>query len=230
MSISVAMAVYNGQAYLKEQMDSILSQLESDDEIIVSLDPSTDESREILEAYHDSRIRIFDGDGTGVIDNFENAISHCSNDFIFLSDQDDVWLPNKREMVLSCFDQGVQVVLHDARIVDADLRVIEPSFFEVRHTRLGIKENLIKNTYIGCCMAFRKSLVKDILPFPKPLPMHDQWIGLVGEQVGRNVLCNEPLLLYRRHDKNVTEASHASVSQMVRWRFQMMRALKRREK
>ena len=104
-TVSVAMAVYNGETYLKEQMDSILSQLGVKDEVILSLDPSTDRTLDIIKDYclRDSRVHMCWGPGRGVIKNFENAIKHCRNEIIFLADQDDVWKSEKVEKVLMAF-------------------------------------------------------------------------------------------------------------------------------
>ncbi len=226
MSISVAMAVYNGERFLHSQIQSILEQCTPTDEIVISMDPSQDHSLDIIHSFHDSRIRIVEGPGKGVIANFENAIQHCSNPYIFLSDQDDIWCPNKREKVLEAFTYGVDVVLHDAKIVDTNERVLASSFFEVRHSKPGFWSNLFKNSYIGCCMAFRKDFVKEILPFPTNIPMHDQWIGLVSEQKHSSYFLKEPLLLYRRHEENVTSDTHASLHQMIQWRIQMIKAIR----
>ncbi len=226
-SVSVAMAVYNGEKYLKQQLDSILPQLTDYDEIVVSLDPSKDNSKCILDSYQDKRIQVFDGPGKGVIANFENAIQRTKNDIIFLCDQDDVWNSKKVNKVLSVFNQNVNVVMHDAKIVDENLEVIEDSYFTFRKSKLGILHNILKNSYIGCCMAFRKELKPFILPFPNNLPMHDQWIGLVGEIKGKNVLLKDKLMLYRRHQDNVSNIEHSNLSQMIKWRISILKAIKK---
>lgn len=224
-SVSVAMAVYNGEKYLKQQLDSILPQLTDYDEIVVSLDPSKDNSKCILDSYQDKRIQVFDGPGKGVIANFENAIQRTKNDIIFLCDQDDVWNSKKVNKVLSVFNQNVNAVMHDAKIVDENLEVIEDSYFTFRKSKLGILHNILKNSYIGCCMAFRKELKPFILPFPNNLPMHDQWIGLVGEIKGKNILLEDKLMLYRRHKDNVSNIEHSNLSQMIKWRISIIKAL-----
>lgn len=227
-SVSVAMAVYNGETYLREQMDSILSQLEGGDEVVISLDPSTDGTRDIIKEYclKDSRIHLCYGPGNGVIKNFENAIRHCRNEIIFLADQDDVWKTDKVEKVLKGFkDPKVMVVLHDSEVVDESLNVLQPSFFDIKQCRPGIMKNIIKNSYIGCCMAFRRKCTKYFLPFPDKLPMHDQWIGLCCELLGKASFIDEPLLMYRRHGVNLSAMNHASVFQMLRWRIDIVWAL-----
>lgn len=218
--VSVAMAVYNGEKFLKQQLDSVLTQLSDTDEIIISIDPSTDNTKNIIDSYKDRRIKVVKGPGKGLIANFENAIKHTKNDIIFLCDQDDIWLPDKVDKVLLAFNknQDVQVVLHDAIIVDERLNIVNYSYFSFRKSKLGIFSNIIKNSYIGCCMAFSRELKSYILPFPKDLPMHDQWIGLVGEEIGINVLIDEKLILYRRHERNASNIKHSGIIQMLKWR------------
>lgn len=222
-TISVAMAVYNGEKYLKAQIDSILKQLNDNDEIIVSIDPSIDNSQKILESYQDSRIKIIFGPGQGVVSNFENALKHTNNEILFLCDQDDIWCNDKVEKVLSVFEkENVNLVLHDAKIIDKDENIVEQSFFEYRGCKKGIFNNILKNSYIGCCMALKKELKQYILPFPKNLPMHDQWIGLVAEKKGKVFFLKQPLLLYRRHDANASSQEHAGILQMVKWRLRII--------
>ena len=105
-SISVAMAAYNGQKYIADQIESILNQLYPTDELVVSMDFSTDQTEEIVLEYakKDSRIHLITGPSKGVIKNFENAIAYTQNEIIFLADQDDFWLPGKVERVLKEFE------------------------------------------------------------------------------------------------------------------------------
>lgn len=228
MTVSVAMAAYNGSRYIGEQLDSIIPQLSESDEIIVSLDPSTDNTREIILDYSlkDARIKLVDGKGDGLMKNFENAIAHCKNDIIFLCDQDDVWHSDKVSSVLRAFDTpDVMLVLHNAEITDGNLIITEPSFFASHNTKTGFLRNIIRNSYIGCCMAFRKSVVSSIIPFPENLPMHDQWIGLVCEKKGKISLVERPLIMYRRHEDNVSSMQHSAFGQMIKWRLNLIKAL-----
>lgn len=233
MRISVALAAYCGEKYIEEQLHSILCQLPEDGEIVVSLDPSTDRTFEILSGIssEDRRLRVIDGPGKGLIANFENAVSACRGDIIFLSDQDDVWLPEKVKLMCTAFDDpDVTAVIHDASVTDGELNVISESFFSVHGRKEGTFNNWLKNSYIGCCMAFRREIIPAILPFPDKLPMHDQWIGIIGEQIGRTVFIDKPLILWRRHGDNSSSTSHAGVSQMIKWRASLALALLKRRK
>lgn len=230
MKISVALAYYDGAEYIEEQLTSILAQLGTEDELILSVDRAFDGSMDLLAAWEEKDKRIFltNGPAKGVVKNFEHAIKMCSGDLIFLSDQDDVWLPHKVEKVKAAFyDNEVQAVLHDARIVDENKKELEPSFFKLRHSDTGFLKNLWRNSYVGCCMAFRKELVPEILPIPESIYMHDYWIGAVAEQVGKVELIREPLILYRRHSSNVTEMQHGSFFFMLEKRWNMLMTLLR---
>ena len=227
--ISVVMAACNGETYLPEQMESILPQLGENDEVVVSVDPSQDRTFEILFEYaaKDPRIRVLEGPGKGVIRNVENALRNCSGQMIFLADQDDVWMPDKVEKVSRALTHNM-LVLHDAEIVDAELKEIAPSFMNWRKSRKGVLANIRKNSYIGCCMAFGKELLPYILPFPENLPMHDQWIGLMAEKHGSVRLLHVPLIRYRRHGDNATKQTHASPAQMLVWRAEITREVIKR--
>ena len=228
-AVSVAMAACNGEAFLPEQIESILPQLGENDEIVVSVDPSQDRTFEILFEYaaKDPRIRVLEGPGKGVIRNVEHAIQNCGGQMIFLADQDDVWMPDKVEKVGRALAHST-LVLHDAQIVDAELRETAPSFMSWRKSRKGMLANIRKNSYIGCCMAFSRELLTHILPFPENLPMHDQWIGLMAEKYGSVRLLHVPLIKYRRHGDNATKQTHASPAQMLLWRAEITREVMRR--
>ncbi|MGN0547808.1 MAG: glycosyltransferase family 2 protein [Acutalibacteraceae bacterium] len=229
MKISVALAAYKGEQYIAEQIDSILSQLGENDEIIVSDDYPQGKTREIVlsRQSQDKRIKYIEGGGKGVVKNFENALNACSGDIIFLSDQDDVWLPGKVEKVTAEIAAGADLVLHDASVTDAALKIINPSYFSVIGSNLSFSGNLIRNTFVGCCMAFKRQVMLDALPFPEGLPMHDWWIALVALKKHRKaVLLREPLILWRRHGGNVT-GGKTSLSQKIRWRIKLILSLAR---
>ena len=100
--ISVCIATYNGEKYLRKQLDSILNQLEYNDEVIISDDGSSDETLNIISSYNDKRIHVFHNKGEhGVVKNFENGLNHVLGDYIFLCDQDDIWKSNKVQVVLN---------------------------------------------------------------------------------------------------------------------------------
>ena len=228
--VTVAMAVYNGEKYLAQQLDSILPQLGRNDEVIVSDYGSTDRTREIVQSYAaaDPRIRLVAGPGKGVRQNIANALSQAKGTFLFLSDQDDVWKPDKVQKVLHVFrEEKCRVVVHDCIVTNQDLKqVIYPSFFAYRGSGAGVWRNLWKNKYIGCCMAFHKSLLPYILPIPDDIQMHDQWIGVINDwHRGGTVFLKEPLLYYRRHDQNVSDFGRNPLPVMIANRMLFFRRL-----
>ncbi len=205
--ISVCIATYNASKYINAQIVSILGQLASNDEVIVSDDLSTDDTVEIITSINDARIKVIKSNiRLGVIKNFERSLYAAKGDIIFLSDQDDIWLPNKVEV---CLDQLANFILvvSDCVVVDANLNSLSPSFFELKNSKKGIFRNIYKNSYIGCCIAFRKELLDIALPFPATIPMHDVWLGLLAEISGNVDFLPNKLLLYRRHDNNTSGLS-----------------------
>lgn len=224
--ISVALAAYKGEKYIEEQLLSILPQLSASDEIIVSDDRPGGATERIVKRImaDDPRVVYVEGKGRGVVQNFVNAIRYCRGDKIFLCDQDDVWLPNKVSAVMEAFDEGATLVLHNAYVTDKDLNITDYSFFEKRGSKKGFWRNIIKNSYMGCCMAFDRKLLKKIMPIPRYIPMHDQWIGLMGEKYGKVKFIDTPLIYYRVHGGNVT-GGETTLEQKLRWRQYLLKRL-----
>lgn len=227
MKLSVALAAYKGEQYIAEQVQSILSELGENDELIISDDfPEGKTFGEIKELIaKDKRIKYIEGPKKGVICNFENALKACTGDVIFLSDQDDVWLKGKVKAVTDEIKNGADLVLHDASVTDAELRITEPSFFAVHGSNASFIKNIVKNSFVGCCMAFTREVMLESLPFPGKLPMHDWWIALRAMKKKRKiVLLNQPLILWRRHGGNVTGGKTSAVQKII-WRIRILLAL-----
>ena len=226
--ISVIMATYNGVNYVAEQIDSILCQLDSGDELIITDDGSVDGTKEVIERFatRDSRIKPLSGSNRGVAVNFEFGLNACAGDVIFLSDQDDVWFPDKVQRVLMEFNNtGAVTIIHDAAVTDEKLKIMHPSFFAWHGFKQGYWGNIVRNSFIGCCMAFKRELLEFILPFPRNVPMHDQWIGLISYQHGKVHFLDEPLINYRRHAYNASSTDHAPIVRMLTWRICLVWAL-----
>lgn len=224
VKISVAMITYNGEAFLREQLISILSQLGAEDELIISDDGSTDGTLHIIEEFMNGNvpIRLFAGPGTGIKANVEYALRHCNGKYIFLADQDDVWAPDKVKEVMQCFKtQKASLVIHDAIVfTDHTESPVMDSFFAFRHSRAGIIKNLWKNSYIGCCMAFRRELLNKALPIPAKIEMHDQWLGILNDFYYRkSYFYHKPLLYYRRHWDNNTQMHRYGFLKILRNRI-----------
>lgn len=214
MNISVCIATYNGEKYIKEQLDSILVQLGENDEIIISDDSSTDKTLDIIQSYKDKRIKVFPNNKFhSPIFNFENALKQAKGDYIFLADQDDIWIANKIEKMMEALQQ-CSLVVSDCYVVDKDCKIIRDSFFEMKPS-LGIIKNLIKNKYLGCCMAFRREVLSKALPFPKHIAMHDIWIGLCGALFYKTTFIEDKLIMYRRHGENASSTAENSKYSLI---------------
>lgn len=224
--ISVCIATYNGEKYIKEQLDSILHQLKPTDEVIISDDGSIDNTVKIIENLNDDRVQILNNKvKKGVVGNFENALNHCTGDYIFLSDQDDVWLPNKIPLSIIELEE-YDLVVSNCKVVDSDLNIIANSYFDIANSGTGFLKNFYRSTYLGCCLAFRSSVQMKILPIPLKLRMfHDWWIGLIADTQFHVKFIQEPCMLYRRHDSNfstTTSKSKQSITKRIFDRFQLL--------
>ena len=201
MNVSVCMAVYNGAAYLRPQIESILAQLTSDDELIIVDDCSVDESPRILNTFDDPRVKVItQSRNTGPLKAFEAALKATRGEYIFFADQDDIWGLNKVRRTLETFAAtNALAIVSDAQVVDASESVLMDSYFEWRKSGSGLLRNYYKNAYVGCCMAIRKECKEFLMPFPRLAFIHDAWIGLACELAGPTYFLPESLLKYRRH-------------------------------
>ena len=204
---SVCVTTYNGERYIEQQLRSILEQIAADDEVIVSDDGSTDNTLKIVDSIGDKRIRIRHSSAHYFKDNFIEAMCEAKGDIIFLSDQDDVWLPGKYERCIKEMEE-VDRVCTNSEMTDGELNIIEPNFFSIYHSGPGVFKNALNNTYYGSCMAFRRSLLKAALPMPSTREIgHDIWLGLVAEMTGKVRFIDTPYLLYRRHEDAKTSTN-----------------------
>lgn len=215
--ISVCIATYNGGKYIKEQLNSILSQLTSEDEVIISDDGSTDDTLKIIESICDDRIKIYHHKVVKgpahikVTKNFENALFHTKGDYLFMADQDDVWTPNKVEVSMKYLKE-YDYIVSDCFVTDMNLKIIHNSRF---YENSGIAKNkwkaLLKPTpYQGSCAAFKRIVLSKALPFPIGIQSHDRWIGYVASFYFRYKIIPEQLIFYRRHSDNVSTTFNGS--------------------
>lgn len=226
--ISVCMAVYNGEAYIYEQLKSITNQLSSNDEIIISDDGSNDNTIEIIKSFSDPRIKIYYNSFHNHILNFEFALKQASGDYIFLSDQDDVWLENKVK-IMKGYLENYDVVCSDCIPTDSNLNPILNSYTNKPvERRKGLLTNFIKNNYLGCCMAFNRRVLLKAVPFPAKLITHDTWIGLVGEIIGKTKFIGDKLIFFRRHSNNTSNTLNGSTLkfyQKLHYRYIILKGL-----
>ncbi|MBR4553208.1 MAG: glycosyltransferase [Bacteroidaceae bacterium] len=233
--ISVCIATYYGEKYIHEQIASILSQLSPEDEVVISDDHSTDETILQLHKINDKRIRIVEHEtlreAKFVIDhstaNFVNAMRHAHGDIIFLSDQDDVWLPGKVQKMKQALET-YDLVKSDCSVTDANLNIISPSYCALHPFKPSILSQFIRPTFTGSCMAFKRKVYEKALPFPKHGVAHDLWLGFVALKFFKVGFINEPLMLYRRHNATVTESAKGEGTSLLfklHYRFYVAKAL-----
>lgn len=204
--ISVCMATYNGEKYIGEQLASILKQLGPDDEVIISDDGSKDKTKVLVDSFEDNRIRYYKNRNKhGFTHNFENALLLAHGDYIFLSDQDDIWMDNKVSTVMKALEKA-DFVTHDCITVDSNWKIISESRFKDFNMNSGFLNHLIKSRFLGCCMAFNRQLLDFAIPFPENdfLVEHDIWLAAVAFLYFKTVLIQQPLIYYRRHSNNVS--------------------------
>lgn len=228
------MATYNGEKFLTEQISSILSQLSKEDELIISDDGSTDNTINIIESYNDNRIVLLRNNSHCYTANFENALNRAKGDYIFLSDQDDVWRDDKVEKSVR-YLQDYNFLMSNAKVVDGNLKIIQESRNDILPVRTGFIRNLIKTYYLGCCMAFDKKVLEAILPFPqnRQLCLHDAWITMIAELCFKTHVCSEPLISYRRYGNNFSSGAIGksnSLDKMIKIRgYLLAESLKRKK-
>lgn len=239
---SVCMATYNGERFIKEQIDSILCQLSPDDELVISDDGSTDRTLEIIASYDDKRIKVLHHKSFSsksfknsklptVSFNFENALKIAKGDYIFLSDQDDIWLPNKIKKSIDAL-QSADFALSNFSVIDDDGNLKVKKFYKNNPIKKLLLKNILNPHFIGCCLCFDKFILQRILPFPKTTLSHDFWIGLVSMKFGKVSFIDEPLILHRVGNFNTSTACRPSKNSFfikLKYRFLALSSLKRRK-
>lgn len=212
--VDVLMATYNGERYLKEQIDSILNQTYKNIRLIISDDCSTDKTRDILKQYEQNdKIKIFYQEkNLGYIKNFEFLLKQVENDLYMLSDQDDVWKKEKiSKSVEKLKSENLDLVFGDLEIVDENLNTIQESFNKYMKLERKIKKYIndyrlqyLYNCITGCTILSKKKYINKIVPLPaetKYIP-HDYWIGLIVSLNGKVGYIEEKLIKYRQHGDN----------------------------
>lgn len=214
-TIDILLATYNGEKYIKEQIDSILEQTYKNIRLIISDDCSTDSTQEILREYEqkDKRIKLcLQENNLGVVKNIEFLLKQVESKYYMLSDQDDVWLPEKVEKSLeTLLKQNADLVFGDLEVVDKDLNTIYQSFGDFMllnkkiHKYLNSdKLNYIYNCVTGCTILAKKETIEKILPLPidSKYLIHDHWIGLMVSIYGKVAYIPEKYIKYRQHGNN----------------------------
>ena len=262
--ITVLVAAYNGEAYIREQMDSILAQSQGGIHIVVSDDCSSDRTPEILEEYcarYPGRVTAIRrekpselaraetkpgaavagreqagaeeftacGYGGSVKDHLPVAAAEA--DYFMLSDQDDVWLPQKAEKLLMCMQEleaglkpGTPALAHsDLAVVDESLRVVAHSFFKyqkISPERTALPQLLVQNNVTGGAVMINRPMLELLKDLPQVCLMHDAWLALLASCFGAIGWVKEPLYLYRQHGSNTLGAEKGDNLQGMRDRLE----------
>tara|TARA_B100001287_G_C22642226_1_gene510768 strand:- start:695 stop:1447 length:753 start_codon:yes stop_codon:yes gene_type:complete len=212
-NITVCIAVYNGGEFLSQQLESILSQITPNDEIIIVDDCSSDKSLEIINKYLDSRIFVIKNHkNLGPNKTFEKAIYLANNNFIFLSDQDDIWLPGRINLMKEELIESEALLLSsNTGFIDVNNNIInipQNNYQGVKRINSNKYFSNIKDIFIGvdnyygCGMVFKKELVKVILPFPSFIESHDLWIAKCANILKSNIHLEKNTLNRRLHENN----------------------------
>lgn len=231
------MATYNGARFIKQQIDSILPQLGTDDELIISDDGSTDGTLDILASYNDARIKVFHHKKSRVsnryknhryaTENFENALFNAKGDFIFLSDQDDVWLLDKVSHCMELLDK-YDCIVHNYQIIDIDGKLQSEKGFPKNPLHKSLVLNVLDNHFRGCCMAFKSDFLKIILPIPNSVIGHDYWIGTLIAHFGAVYYEMKPLIKSRRYAESVSAKRNHNLLYKIIFRCALFYELEKR--
>lgn len=211
--ISVCIATHNGSRFLREQLDSILSQLGPSDEVIVCDDQSEDATLAIIESYRDTRIRVFRNEvRLRHVKNFERAMTLSRGEFIFLSDQDDIWPPGRVSDMIERIEANPRTLLVASNfdLIDESGRDSGEfrSLGSVGSSRIIQLAKIFagKAPYFGCTFLMRREIFDYCLPIPARIEAHDIWIALIASFLGRAENITGSTLLHRIHGANLTSS------------------------
>lgn len=230
--VTIMLATYNGEKFIKEQLDSIVSQTYTNWELLISDDYSKDNTFNILKKYqreYSDKIFLTKNDEQihSAKGNFINLFNHVNNsDYYMFCDQDDVWENNKIEILInqiSNYDDTKPILMYsDLKIVDKNLNTINDSFMKFTKNYFpkdDFKNFLLENHIPGCVMFFNKALKKKITYIPECCRMHDWWVALCASTYGKIIFIDQPLNLYRQHEKNTIGAKkrkiHISIKSFI---------------
>jgi len=207
MRISIAMATYNGARYLKAQLQSFTDQTRHPDELIITDDCSTDEIETIVRDFAQTApFKVLfsrNEQNLGYCGNFNAALMKTTGGLVFLSDQDDVWFPEKIEHMVSVAERNPDalVLMNDAALTDGELN-------EVGLTKIGQIRSAgisMDGFVMGCCCGIRRELLDLCMPIPAGFKGHDNWIVWLAEGLGGKIVDDKVLQYYRRHESNESQ-------------------------
>lgn len=231
LKISILLSTYNGEKYLKEQLDSLFLQTYKNFEIIVRDDCSTDKTKDILKEYekmYPNKISLIEDDEGNLRStrSFMRLLENSDSEYVMFCDQDDVWLPEKVEMTLKKIIEmkqkfgDIPLLVHtDLEVVDESLSIINNSFFNFQKIdpyKDSFNNFLMQNVITGCTVMINKKLVQKCLPISDGVIIHDWWAGLVASKFGRIGYLSQATIQYRQHVDNVVGAKGFTIRAVFR--------------
>jgi glycosyltransferase involved in cell wall biosynthesis len=236
--IDIVLASYEGAKHIREQLESISNQdLNCSTNLIVTDDLSKDDTFNIVSEFLENKIK-----GTfflrpqevknlnfqfGPCANFSYGLTKSSAEYIMFCDQDDCWLPNKvsdtfnkmQEIEAEFGSDAPVLVFTDLSVVDSNLKIITPSFFNYQSMDPRWCEKtsqlMIQNVAPGCTMMVNRALLDLALPIPQEAVMHDWWLILVASAFGKVSFIDKPTMLYRQHCNNQVGAKKLNLSKLL---------------
>lgn len=204
MKISIAMATYNGENYILEQLESFVMQTRQPDELVITDDCSTDSTIDVLKNFQKNApftVKIYINESNlGYTQNFNKALLLCSGDLVFLSDQDDVWFDDKLEYMVNLLKQHVDqsVFMCDAELTN---EVLSPSGV-TKQMQIKRLRGKLNGFVTGCCIMVKKDFLDQVLPIPEYFKGHDNWIVNLSDALNQRYVDSKVLQYYRRHGSN----------------------------
>lgn len=222
-TIDILLATYNGEPFLAQQLDSLLSQTFTDWRLIIRDDGSTDATLAIIKDYSlklGSRVTVLNSHGLnlGAKQNFSVLIEKATAPYLMFCDQDDVWLPNKIERCLTGirlmeaeFGTEMAMMLYcDLEVVDRHLNTLAPSLWRYKQVdprkESGLRNLLLRNVVTGCASIMNRTLADLIVPIPDEARLHDSWAAIVAAACGKLGYIDKRLVRYRQHGANILGA------------------------
>ncbi|OAE02324.1 glycosyltransferase [Arthrobacter sp. OY3WO11] len=227
--VSVCMASYRGALYIAEQLQSILEELGGNDEVVIVDDASPDNTIDVIRSIPDPRIRLIESpQNRGYVRSFEAAVAASRGEYIFLSDQDDVWIPGRVAAMVEAL-KSARVVASNFEMLGGGPRPWIPQLRSAWDRKpvanlLGVMVGY--RAYYGCGMAFRRDMVPVFTPIPPYVrESHDLWLAICGNLAGSIAHLERPTLLRRLHESNETPAGFRSLGRIVAARIMLARLI-----
>lgn len=229
-TVEILLATYQSEAYLREQIDSILNQTDTNWQLLVHDGGSTDSTLDIVRSYEQKyphKIHLLGSCRASACRNFSQLLEAATAELIMLCDHDDVWLPEKIALTRSKFIEKINqygpdtplLVFSDLTIVDRNLKMIFPSLMDYSNLspkRLELQHLLVQNVPHGNTMMINSALCRLVHPIPMKAVMHDNWISLTAAAFGKIAYLDRTTLLYRQHECNIFGASCYSIPSLIK--------------